>query len=522
MQRLAAFFAPFRTMLGARALGWLLAASVALSLCAAWFSEGYFHPDEHFQILEFAQWRSGATTSADLPWEFGRCARPALQVAAVCQLRSMLSVIGGVDPFTEARILRILSALLGLGASLVVARYALRHVGTGRGGRWLLFLSNFSWFLPFLRCRFSAENVGGAFFALGAITWLVIGGRPPTRASARWAIAAGFLLGLSLVCRVQMAFALGGLVAWNVVLSRPATRTALLGAAGLVAAVAASVLIDRWFYGHWVVTLANYLRVNVLEGAADRFGVSPWWHYFYLYSGILVPPYSLLVLAALLFACVRAWRNPLVWITVAFVAAHCAVPHKEIRFLTPLAYLLPAVFVIGLQQVPLRWRAWCDGRRITQWTVRTYLVVNTVLLVVFSLKPARETIGLYRWLYQHSRTSRLHLATFDGTPYEMASLNVHYYRSARVVIDTLPDVAALRALVDSSRVPVYLFARSLEPPDSASRCGLAFTPVVRTLPPWLLRVNVGHWASRVRAWSIHRCDAIRPAPPTTRSGSPGP
>ena len=47
---------------------WLVA--VSMHLVIAWFSEGYYHFDEHFQIIEFANYKLQNIEAKDLPWEF--------------------------------------------------------------------------------------------------------------------------------------------------------------------------------------------------------------------------------------------------------------------------------------------------------------------------------------------------------------------------------------------------------------------------------------------------------------------
>ena len=52
--------------------------AVLLFLTAAFFSYGYHHFDEHFQILEFAGLKLGLTSPEVLPWEYQRQMRPTL------------------------------------------------------------------------------------------------------------------------------------------------------------------------------------------------------------------------------------------------------------------------------------------------------------------------------------------------------------------------------------------------------------------------------------------------------------
>jgi phosphatidylinositol glycan class B len=46
---------------------------------AAYFMVGSLHADEHYQILEFANYKRGLVQAKQLPWEFGARLRPAIQ-----------------------------------------------------------------------------------------------------------------------------------------------------------------------------------------------------------------------------------------------------------------------------------------------------------------------------------------------------------------------------------------------------------------------------------------------------------
>ena len=51
----------------------------AIVLVTAWFSETFYFPDEHYQILEFMAFKLGITPAAELPWEFSARIRPWFQ-----------------------------------------------------------------------------------------------------------------------------------------------------------------------------------------------------------------------------------------------------------------------------------------------------------------------------------------------------------------------------------------------------------------------------------------------------------
>src|SRR5436190_3820598 len=81
-----------------RRLWWLIA---ALHLAAAFLSKGYHHPDEYFQILEFARHKLLDTSGDELAWEFGARIRPWLQPAIYAGIIRALGAIGIDNPFSQ-------------------------------------------------------------------------------------------------------------------------------------------------------------------------------------------------------------------------------------------------------------------------------------------------------------------------------------------------------------------------------------------------------------------------------------
>ena len=48
-------------------------------LVTAWFSNTFYFPDEHYQVLEFMALKLGITPASELPWEFAARIRPWFQ-----------------------------------------------------------------------------------------------------------------------------------------------------------------------------------------------------------------------------------------------------------------------------------------------------------------------------------------------------------------------------------------------------------------------------------------------------------
>jgi len=53
-----------------------LGVGILISILMAWNSEGFYHYDEHYQIIEFAQYKAGKAVQDGLAWEFHEKVRP--------------------------------------------------------------------------------------------------------------------------------------------------------------------------------------------------------------------------------------------------------------------------------------------------------------------------------------------------------------------------------------------------------------------------------------------------------------
>src|ERR1043165_6338265 len=99
--------------------------SAGFLLLASVFSVGYYHPDEHFQILEFAALKLHLTTADQLPWEYQYSMRPAIQPALAVLVFNVFSFLHADNPFTIAMILRMMSGALSfLAMHLMYKAYA--------------------------------------------------------------------------------------------------------------------------------------------------------------------------------------------------------------------------------------------------------------------------------------------------------------------------------------------------------------------------------------------------------------
>jgi phosphatidylinositol glycan class B len=199
-----------------------LAFSLVTHLVCSDFSVGYHAIDEHFQILEFLNFKLGQTPQVDLPMEYAARLRPWLQPAFYYGIVQGLKTIGIQSPFTWAWVFRLFCSLVGwlsLVGMGICSRFWFKDA---RAQKFCLAAIGLLWFLPPLHARPSSEGLGGSFFMLGLCTISLMtlpGGLLPSGWAkvlrSRWTpLAAGLLFGLSFESRFQMALMIGGVFLW--------------------------------------------------------------------------------------------------------------------------------------------------------------------------------------------------------------------------------------------------------------------------------------------------------------------
>ena len=78
--------------------------SLLLIGVAAWFSYGFYHLDEYYQITEFTSYKLGKTPESELAWEYHRQSHPWLQPAIYYVAAKAAMRLGVENPFTLALI----------------------------------------------------------------------------------------------------------------------------------------------------------------------------------------------------------------------------------------------------------------------------------------------------------------------------------------------------------------------------------------------------------------------------------
>ena len=122
----------------------------------AWCADGYFHPDEHYQLIEFSGLKTGHTLEEDLAWEYKEQMRPTLQPWITYFVLSTSQYFTH-DPFIQIFFLRWLTAILAIIAIRYFIKQSLFEIENSLHPVYILTFY-FLWFIPLIFTRFSSES----------------------------------------------------------------------------------------------------------------------------------------------------------------------------------------------------------------------------------------------------------------------------------------------------------------------------------------------------------------------------
>ncbi len=470
---------------------------VFLYSAGAWFSTGFHHFDEHFQIIEFARYKMGFNTAAELTWEFHEQMRPALQPALACGGLALMEAVGLHDPFHQMFLFRWLTALLSLGAAVLFYNKMAPALTDENHRKWFWYLNLGLWFLVYSRLRFSSE----AWSALGMLAGfcLVVGQKAGFRL-----FSGGLLLGLAFIFRFQAGIFVFALGAWMLFIQKNKMKELVVTLSGIGVALLLGMVTDRWFYGEWTFTPWHYLDLNILQDRASGFGVSPWYQYFLDFLGFGLPPFSLILLLLVLVYPFLYPKSAVSWSVVPFVLLHVVVGHKEARFLFPAVAFVPwmAIAAIGPLRDRWKWTSWLTNSR---WA-KAFVWVNSLALLIVLLKPAEANMGLYKYLYRNYAGTNTLMLGLNDIPYEHENLQVRFFRDTlwtRQRLDQDPDIDTTgfeRTLVIVNKSLPFdrqLLERLVGENERIS-------PLYRDMPGWLSLLEYKGWYSRSNKWQVYR------------------
>ena len=394
---------------------WMTVA-LLLILVAAVRSVGFFNADEHFQTLEFASAKLGRTPWSALPWEYPARMRPWLQPALYTLGARGLAAVGVEDPFAWALGFRLLSGLLAWIGLVGLAVCCQRWIGEPSVRRLAVRALVLSYFVPFLAVRTSAESLSTSCAVL-ALCLVALGG---DSAAPGLGVATGLLLGFACGLRYATAVVVVSILAWLVLVARAPARRLGWIVLGMAAALALALAVDRWGYGEWTLAVWNYAFRNFGEDrAALEFGSRPWYGYLFLLAHGPFALLNLLLAGAVVVAWVRYPRHVLTWATAPLALVQCAIAHKEVRFLFPIAMLSPLLLALAVGGV--RWRRWA------QVLAGVVVALDVVGLTALCILPAQPQVAFLRFVTRRFPAGLEAFSATPSSPWVRDKLTLYFY-----------------------------------------------------------------------------------------------
>jgi len=479
---------------------WFLWA-LAILVITSFFSVGYHNHDEHFQILEFCNYKMGLSSANDLPWEFPSRIRPAVQPFIAYCFAQPLNTIGLYDPFVLAFLLRLMMAVLSWWAMCRLILMLLPDFNTQRGKNLFVLCSFFIWFVPYVSVRFSAENFAAVLFCFALSLLLQIDKNTSGRHIGKLLLA-GILLGFAWFSRVQLGFAYIGLLAWILFIRKWPFRTWFLLGLSTAVAIGLNVVIDYWLYAEWVFTPYNYFDVNILHDKAASFGETPFWGYFNLFIMNGVPPLSI-VLLLLYFR--GTWKQPLHLFSIlciTFFLGHFLIGHKEMRFLYPLMFPFIYLVAVGIESLIEK----VPGKKVYNIGFKILVFMNIGLLLYKAFTPAQETVSYYKFMYKKAKENKVTLLCIGESPYTQVTLPVNFYKHKNLEIQVVDAPENLPAAIDNIQNDRQTYLYNPRMIDMSILGDHSAERVYSSLPDWLLKFNFNNWQERTRIGTIYKVD----------------
>ncbi|HTX87460.1 MAG TPA: glycosyltransferase family 39 protein [Bacteroidales bacterium] len=373
-------------------LTFVMVLAVFFRLLAVIFARGFGMIDDHFLAIESAQsWVDGYDYNSWLPGSphnQGPTGHNFFFPGLHYLLFSFFKYIRLNDPQVKMLIVRFLNAgwsLLTVWFGFKITERISDKKTAGLAGLLLAIL----WFMPWVSVRDLVEVICIPMLVLAI--WFIVSREHQPGQFWVWFLA-GIFLGLAFNIRPQTVFFSAG-VGLAALILRKFREFAGLILGAVIPVLLIQGTIDYFIWGKPFVEIIQYFRGNFEEASA--YIVLPWYNYFLVVLGMLIPPVSFF----LFFGFLREWkRHLLIFLPVAlFFILHSAFPNKQERFILP---ILPFIIILGAagwQEFASRSGFWQKRPGLLRACWIFFWVINLLFLpavsTVYSKRSRVETMS---------------------------------------------------------------------------------------------------------------------------------
>ena len=373
--------------------------AVISRLIAAIFSKGFGMHDDHFLIIEPAQsWVDGFDHDDWLPWNQAEGEERAYNffyVGIMYLVLLFMKTAGITNAQTVMFIVRILHGAFSILTVYYGYKITLKLSNQKTAGTVGLLLAVL-WLIPFVSVRNLVEVVCIPFLMYS--TWLFIK-ETSAKKILLTAFISGFIIGIAFSVRYQTVLYAGGIGLSLLILKRW-KEAFIYGAGYFTSLLLIQGGLDVIMYGTPFMALHDYAEYNIIH-SRDYF-ISPWYNYFLLILGILIPPVSIFIF----FGFLRTWKKyVLIFLpTIIFFAFHSYVPNKQERFILPILSFIIILGLIGWNEFQAKSTFWQKHQKFIRGSWVFFWVLNVLVLAIISTtysKKARVEAMMYLTRYDN-------------------------------------------------------------------------------------------------------------------------
>jgi phosphatidylinositol glycan class B len=355
-----------------------------------------------------------------------------------------------------------------------------------------LLLSLFTWALVYAHVRYSSENLSGIFLILGTAFLL--------KEISIKHIFLGFLtLGLAFESRYQTGFYIAGIGLYLLFKNQYKLKEYFAAMAGILLAIVLGTLLDCLFYQSLVFAPWNYLHLNIFQKLAASFGSEPWYWYLLQINEKLIPPFGLAILAGLVLSIRKSNYRMIGMGILFFLLGHCLVGHKEFRFLFPVAYFMPLLWVLVYEKLKEVFTG--NSQKILRVIYSLFWIVNTAALCLVSLSPAHQILPLLKAINTHIPENAKLIYT-DEHPFYSGQNKNSFYLNSHIEFENLEKDSSL-PIQSNSNQALYFVCNSFEEPaylTTYQNKELLYS----TFPDWMKIVNINGWMNRSNCYQLYK------------------
>ncbi len=370
----------------------IMTAAIVFRLLAVIFAKGWGMMDDHFIVIESAQsWVDGKDYNDWLPGSpsnTGPTGHNFFYPGLHFMLFSFFRFIGLDDPQLKMMLVRFFHAAWSL-VTVFFGYKITERLGNRRAARLAGILLAILWFMPWLSVRNMVEITCIPFLILAV--WFIIS-REDNPAQQAVFFIAGLFLGFAFNLRPQTLFFSAGIFI-TIILQKKWNEVIGLILGMLIPVILIQGSIDYVIWGKPFVEIIQYFAVNFQD--AQSYITLPWYNYFLVVLGLLIPPVSVFLFVGFL----RNWRKNLLLFlpVVLFFIMHSYFPNKQERFIMPIIPFIIILGVIGWNEYIDRspfWQnhmRWLRGGWMFFWIIN--LSVLPIVSVVYSKRARVETMS---------------------------------------------------------------------------------------------------------------------------------